>query len=219
MSKKILIIVPHADDEIISFGGYIIDELSKGSEIHIRIAAIGGEHRLQNEMVRFGEFTSVMNELGLPKDNYSFYSRGTDAKLSELGRCKLTTLIDNTIDTIKPDEVLTCYPSTHQDHKFLYECFMASMRLRDGFMPKKVLFGEYPFILTSIGLPFNGKYYHPLSEETLNKKIDLFYKYESQVRPSPSPLGERGIRILATTRGLECGSDYAELFYVYRIIE
>ena len=46
--KKILVFAPHADDEILGCGGYLIHESKKGSNIRICIATIGGENKLQN---------------------------------------------------------------------------------------------------------------------------------------------------------------------------
>jgi len=43
--------------------------------------------------------------------------------------------------------------------------------------------------------------------------------YKTQLRPSPSPLGSRGLEILAITRGLECGHKYAEKFYLQKLIK
>lgn len=207
--KKILIIAPHADDEILSFGGYMINQIAEGAEVIVRIGTIGGTHILQPFKERFAEFESVMNALGVT--DYDFMYQDADAIMDSIPTKELASKIDNLIDTIHPDEVFCCYPSVHQDHKAIFDAFMVSMRLRDGFLPNFVAFGEYPFILTATSVPFNGKFYHPLSREVLDKKIKLFELYKSQLRKSPSPLGSRGVKILATTRGLECGQEYAEI--------
>jgi len=216
MHKKILIIAPHADDEILSFGGYLIDQINLGAEITVRIGTIGGKHYLQKRVVRLDEFHSVMNELGIT--DFAEFFPNKDAELDTIPQKELASKIDKILDEVKPDEVFCCYPSTHQDHIAIYNAFMISMRLRDGYMPKLVALGEYPFILTSKTLPEGGSWYHPLSEDTLNKKIKLFEMYASQLRPSPSPLGSKGVKILAQTRGIECGSEYAEKFYLQKLI-
>jgi len=216
--KKILVIAPHADDEILSFGGYLIDQIIKGSEVHIRIGTIGGVHHLQKFDIRFKEFISVMEGLGIPSERYKYYFKNKDAEMDTIPIREITTKIDNDLDQIKPDEVFCCYPSVHQDHIRVFNAFEASMRLRDGYMPPFVVLGEYPFILTSYSIPNGGKFYHPLSKETLDKKIELFLRYKTQVKPKPSPLGESGVIQLATTRGFECGYNYAELFYLQKMV-
>jgi LmbE family N-acetylglucosaminyl deacetylase len=216
--KKILIIAPHADDDALGFGGYLIDQIAEGAEVHVRIGTIGGKHRLQNYENRMEEFKNAMRFIGVPDDNRNFYFKNFDAEMDTIPIRDIATLIDNDFDTIKPDEVFCCASSTHQDHIQMYNAFMVSMRLRDGFMPSFVALGEYPFILTSYDYPNGGKFYHPLSPKTLEKKIEYFLHYKSQVKPKPSPLGEVGIKMLAKTRGFECGHDYAELFYIQKLI-
>lgn len=218
MTKKILVIAPHADDDILAFGGYLIDEIAKGAEVHMRIGTIGGVHKLQNFDVRIKEFESVMEGLGIPPERYSYYYKGYDAEMEKITIREIATKIDADLDSIRPDEVFCCYPSTHQDHIRMHQAFMVSMRLRDGYMPPLVAFGEYPFILTSMDIPNGGRWYHPLSQETLSKKVELFLRYKTQVKPSPSALGERGVIQLASTRGFESGVEYAELFYIQKIV-
>lgn len=216
MHKKILIIATHADDDILSYGGYMIDEIAKGSEVHVRFGTIGGVHKLQNHEVRMAEASNVMSSLGV--NDWGVYFHNKDAELDMVSQREIAVKIDADLDELRPDEVFCCYPSTHQDHISLYNAFMISMRLRDGFMPSFVALGEYPFILTSKTLPEGGSFYHPLSEDTLRRKIELFEMYKTQLRPAPSPLGSRGIEVLAQTRGIECGHKYAEKFYLQKLV-
>jgi len=165
--KHILIIVPHGDDDILSFGGYMIDEISNGSIIHMRYGTVGGIHKLQDHDTRMKEVESVMNMLGITDWNIYFHNK--DAEMDMISQRELATLMDNDIDKIKPDELFCCYPSTHQDHIAIYNAFMITQRLRDGFISPLVALGEYPFILTSKQIPDGGFWYHPISEYTMKK--------------------------------------------------
>jgi LmbE family N-acetylglucosaminyl deacetylase len=216
--KKILFIYPHADDEVLSFGGYIYDMIKEGHEVHMRCLVIGGSHRLQNRDIRFNEHYDALSTLGVDISKLQVWYENLDALMDTVPIVDIATKIDNALDTIMPDEVFCTYPSFHQDHIQLYKAFMISMRLRDGFMPSTVALGEYPFILTSLDTPSGGKLYHPLSEETFKVKCKAFECYKTQLRPKPSPLGVNGIEVLATTRGLEIGKQYSELFYLQKMI-
>jgi LmbE family N-acetylglucosaminyl deacetylase len=194
----------------------MIDEINKGSIIHMRFGTVGGKHRLQNYDTRMDEVASVMNSLGI--EDWKVYYKNKDAEMDTIPQRELATMMDKDIDEIRPDELFCCYPSVHQDHIAMYNAFMITQRLRDGFIPGLVALGEYPFILTSKQVPEGGFWYHPMSEETLRRKIELFEMYKTQLRPAPSPLGSRGVEVLATTRGLECGHRYAEKFYLQKLI-
>jgi LmbE family N-acetylglucosaminyl deacetylase len=215
-----LIIVPHPDDEVLSFGGYMIDQLSEGNNIVLSVMCIG--HNNESYKKRNDELHSMVNAL---RDIHS-ETKGKitlvtntdklDGVLDRYPTNYLVSDIDKLIDEYKPDVLMSCYPSSHQDHRTLYNAVQSSLRLRDGFMPKKVAFGEYPFILPSLELPSGGKWYHVMSNVTFKQKCDLFRLYKSQFKKSPSPLGINGIKVLANTRGLEIGETYAELYYIQK---
>lgn len=213
--RKSLLIVPHPDDDILSFGGYIITELAKGNDVRVLVMAIGGPNSKASFNTRYEEFVNVMNFLGVK--SYDYYSEGKDGLLDTVPSSKLTSWIDYQIEQYQPDNILTCYPSTHADHIALYKAFQASMRLKEGHLPSLVAFGEYPFILTSLELPTGGRMYLPMTEKVFNKKCEAFKLYKTQLKSPPSPLGVDGIRILSETRGLECGYQYAEMYYVQRL--
>ena len=94
---------------------------------------------------------------------------------------------------------------------------MASLRLRQGFMPRFVALYEYPFILNQNINISGGLWYHDITD-SLDEKIEIFNVYKSQIKPAPSPLNPEGIRQLAMVRGTECSVKYAELFYLQKMI-
>ena len=61
--SKILVIAPHADDEVLGVGGYLLHESIKGSEIRIVYAAIGGKDCRQDAEKRLREVADVCNSL------------------------------------------------------------------------------------------------------------------------------------------------------------
>lgn len=60
--KKIMVIAPHADDEVLGCGGYLLH--NKGCQILIVIATIGGKDKRQHYETRIKEFSNVCDELG-----------------------------------------------------------------------------------------------------------------------------------------------------------
>lgn len=212
--KKILVLAPHADDEVLGCGGYLLHESKKGADIRIVIATIGGIDKRQNLEDRINEFEKVCERLNA-KGDVLFY--GYDAMLDEFKARDLTSKIDEIIDEFKPDEVFLNYKSRHQDHIKLYDCALASFRLREGWMPKLIVLYEYPFVSDGLDIVVGGKMYHNISDN-IEEKIGLFELYESQIRKSPSPLNADGIRKFSAFRGIEAGVEYAELFYVQKMI-
>lgn len=214
LRKKILVLAPHADDEVLGCGGYLLHQIEQGAQVCIVIATIGGTDKRQIEDVRENEFFNVLDELGA-EGKVLFY--GKDAMLDTLPAFELTSRIDTIIDDMHPDEVFLSYKSRHQDHIKLYDCALASFRLREGYQPKLIALYEYPFVQDGLEPVKGGKMYHDITD-VIDKKIELFNLYKSQVRHSPSPLNGDGIRKFASFRGIESGLEYAELFYIQKMI-
>lgn len=215
--RKTLVIAPHPDDDVLSFAGYIITEKAKGNKVYLSVMTCGGPNSKASYEERLKEFEEAMTFLNV--DYFEVWKPNFDGLLDTIPNSQITTYIDSMIEKWKPDNILTCYPSTHSDHIALYNGFQASMRLKEGHLPNLVAFGEYPFILPSLTVPTGGKLYLPMTEKVFKRKCEAFKIYKSQQKKSPSPLGIEGIRILSETRGLECGHKYAEMYYVQRIIK
>lgn len=212
MGKRILVIAPHADDEVLGCGGYLLHQRDLGAEIRIVIATIGGKDKRQQFWVRNKEFNSVCETLHA-KGKYLYPNK--DAILDTELSFDITTRLDKEIDEFRPNEIFVNCLSRHQDHIKLYHCAMASLRLREGYKPDFVALYEYPFSTDSFELPNGGKAYHDISDN-IEEKVSLFNHYVSQIRQTPSPLNERGIKSLASVRGVEAGVEYAELFYIQK---
>ena len=85
--KKILVIAPHADDEVLGVGGYLIHEAAKGAEIYIAFGTIGGVNPKQRYEERIAEFASVKKLIPIKKD-YVFF-KGMDAQLDTLSSLEI----------------------------------------------------------------------------------------------------------------------------------
>lgn len=212
--EKILVIAPHADDEVLGCGGYLYSEMLKGSEIVLLIGTIGGINPSQTSSVRYDEFKEVCRSL---KANGKVIIDGKDAELDTVSSNDIVGRIDQEIRVFKPTKVFVNYSSHHQDHKKTYECAMAALRLKEGYMPPFVALYEYPFVNGVIGSIDGGRLYHNITD-TISHKCRLFSHYGSQAKSSPSPLNEDGIKALAKIRGVECGVGYAELFYIQKMM-
>ncbi len=214
MSKRILVISPHADDEVLGCGGYLASQRDMGSEIHIAYATIGNSEKSPGEQERIQEAARVCERLHA---SHQILIENHDGELDMVPMRFFVSCYDGIFDTFRPDEVFVNYPSWHQDHKKVYDSAMAALRFRRGFMPRFVALYEYPFILNQNIHISGGLWYHDISG-CLDEKIDIFNIYRSQIKSPPSPLNPDGIRQLAMVRGTESCVKYAELFYLQKMI-
>lgn len=212
--KKILVIAPHGDDEVLGCGGYLLQQSKEGAEIHIILGTIGGTDKRQSFAVRLTESKAVAERI---KAHLVYLYPNMDALLDTLPSRDIITRLDEEIDKVRPDEILVNYRSHHQDHIKMYDCAIASIRLREGYSPRLVALYEYPFVTDGMDLIKGGKMYCNITD-VIDEKVSLFNLYASQIRQTPSPLNEQGIKKLASIRGMECGMEYAEKFYIQKMI-
>lgn len=215
-NKKILILSVHPDDEVISFGGLISHEISLNHEVYVHLFTLGGPCSNVPSEVRLKEFKEVMDFLKVTK--YTISGIDLDGRLDQLPNCELTSMIDNLVNEIKPDEVYCSSNSEHSDHNALYRAFLGATRIKSGFQPKLWAVGTYMFSDQTLSSFDGGKMFQPLNERDFNNKCEAFKLYKSQFKPSPSPLGIDGLRIMAEYYGMLCGVKYAELYYQLKYI-
>lgn len=205
--KKILILAPHTDDGELGCGGSIAKFCASGKEVYYvafstcrqSLPADLPADTLKNECLKA---TAV---LGIQSSNVLFFD--LDVRNFPQRRQDILEEMINLNKTIQPDLVLT--PSgndIHQDHSTIHA---ESLR---AFKNCSLLGYE---------LPWNNKNFRTdlfirLSEKETGKKITALKEYRSQTHRNY--MQEEFIRSLAKVRGVQCNSEYAEAFEVYRSI-
>mgnify|MGYP001213661646 FL=1 len=218
--KKILVLAPHADDEILGCGG-TIDKYSKlGSKVYVSIltnANIGAEElfsknlikKIRNEALQANELLNVKNlnfsELPAPRlDQYPIY--------------KISNLIQKKIKKFKPDTVfIPSEKDIHTDHKIINQAALVALRPINEHKVKLILayetLSETHWMNTNSNT-FSPNHFERLNSKNIKQKKKSFSRYKSQLKKFPHPRSLKGIDILANFRGMQICSEYAEAFEV-----
>ncbi len=110
-------------------------------------------------------------------------------------------------DQIKPDMVLLPAASdVHQDHQVIHQEGLRAF--------KNTTFAGYELPWNNYS--FRTNFFMKLSEKEVNKKIEALQSYQSQSHRNY--MQQDFIRSLAKVRGVQCNSDYAEAFELYKVI-
>ena len=224
MKNKILILAPHADDEILGCGGFISKYSKQNCHITVLIltnANIGAPQIYSTEDIKkirdeskkanalIGTNKLIFENLpGLNLTNYPFY--------------KITNIIDEYLVKINPEIVLI--PSNndiHDDHKIIFKAAKVSMRPNEKRNIKKILSYEVASETewNEDGKSFNPNYFVNLKKYNIDNKIKAFLKYNSQVKKFPHPRSKEVIINLSKMRGSQSFSEYAEAYKVEKIID
>lgn len=205
--KKILILAPHTDDGELGCGGSIAKFCNEGKEVHY--AAFSSCQKslppgLAPDTLE-KECKAAVKELGMDTGKLLFYnfdvrdfSQKRQEILEELIRLK---------KYIQPDLVfIPCASDIHQDHQVIHN---ESVR---AFKHCAVLGYELPWNQNR----FSPTLFIKLSATDIDKKVRSINTYQSQTHRNY--MQEDFIRSLAKVRGVQCNSELAEAFEVYKII-
>jgi LmbE family N-acetylglucosaminyl deacetylase len=217
--SRVLVIAPHADDEVLGCGGTIARLAEWGCSITVLVMACGGiRHRhlpLQTSLQdRVVEFTASCNVLGISPAPILYPEM--DMALDTIPQTKLVERLDIEIERLEPQMVLLPQSDANGDHHATYTAAMAALRPGAHRCVRQALAYE-----TTVGFWSGSANMHWLYvdiTDQLERKIAALKCYRSQLRPLPHPASLEAVRHRAQVAGLECGTSAAERFKVLRIV-
>ena len=223
MKKNILIIAPHADDEILGCGGSISKYSKLGYNINVLVltnANIGAPDLYTAKHIKLirDESKKANKIIGTKK---LYFENLPALNLNQYPTYKISNTIENYILKIRPEIVFI--PSAndiHEDHKKIFHASKVALRPKKKTNLKKVLSYE---VLSETEWNENEKSFSPnyfvqLSKSDIKKKIKAFLNYSSQVQKFPHPRSVEAIYSLSKIRGSQVFMDYAEAFRVEKIL-
>lgn len=224
MKKKVLILSPHADDEILGCGGFISKYSKKGHVINVLIltnANIGAPEKYsEKEISKIRAESRKANHLIGTKN--LFFENLPALNLNQYPMYKISDTINEYIANIKPEIILIpSYNDINEDHKIIFKAAKVATRMNKKNNLKKILSYE---VLSETEWNENEKSFSPnyfldLSKSEINQKIKSFLKYKSQVKKFPHPRSKEGILYLSRVRGSQVFMKYAEAFKVEKIVD
>jgi LmbE family N-acetylglucosaminyl deacetylase len=220
--KRILILSPHADDAELGCGGYMARMIDReGAKVLVALMTVGetaSRHAgLISESERHREFCASMALLGA---EHTVLSHGMNGQMHMVPMRDFVCQLDDLQEEFKPDTVLLPLPSSHQDHKYVWEVGLACTRPTAAkHRPDFIAAYEYPVSNWGDGAEFSvgrgGLYVNV--DDHLQSKISALKEYVSQMRGPGHLISIEGAIALAKLRGLEAGCNYAELFHILRV--
>ena len=224
MKKKILILSPHADDEILGCGGFI-SKYSK-ENYHITVLILTNANKGAPEIYSIKEIKKIRDEAKIANNFIGtkklIFENLPALNLNNYPIYKISNIINKYIAYINPEIVLI--PSIndiHSDHKIIFQAAKVSMRSNKQSNLKKILSYE---VLSETEWnenekSFNPNYFVSLEKSDISNKVKAFLKYKSQVKKFPHPRSKESIVNLSKVRGSQVFMKYAEAFKVEKILD
>lgn len=227
--EKLLIISPHADDEVMGCFGLINRIKKGGGKVFVQVLSLGGFQKFEGiritkedwkkEVLKVSKFLNIDDyQIAHYEDEIIHIDIMPQQELIELleFRSKIA------ISKIKPTIVaIPTIFSTHQDHTQAYRVSIAALRphsQKTSYLPHLVISYESPeyyfwSAATEFG-KFSPNFYIHLTKNDIDKKIKAMNIYKTQTREDQRD--GSSLDALARIRGHEIGLDYAEAYHIHR---
>lgn len=222
MTKRILTVAAHPDDEVLGPGGTLIRHRQEGDEVYCLILGEGimsresGTKKEKDNLLKDAHRAAKL--IGFKESHFTHFP---DNEFDTVSLLKITKEVERVIATIKPHTIYTHHEyDLNIDHRLTFQAVLTASRPCNSDCPREILTFE---TLSSTEWQRKGqKTFNPSMyvdvTDFIEKKIEAMRAYTSEIRDYPHPRSADGIRILAQYRGLESGLRFAEAFSVIRKI-
>lgn len=221
MSKTILVISAHSDDEVLGCGGTIARYTKSGDKVHLVFMTNGvGSRNSKIEGVEYRKRASEESAAILEVTSIQQFDF-PDNKMDTVALLDVVQAIEEVIDKLRPEIIYTHHISDlNVDHQVTHKAVITACRPLPDFCVKEVYAFE---VLSSTewsasGVkPFSPNVYIDITDY-IDIKKQVLEVYSTEMREPPhSRSVENAIRLNAL-RGSSVGVDYAEAFELIRMI-
>ena len=221
MTKKVMVIVAHPDDEVLGCGATIARHSDQGDEVTLLVMADGETSRDDSDLnteERSEGLYSAAKILGI---NEVYAEKFPDQQMDTIPFLEIVRSIENKICECNPSIIYTHHGGDlNLDHKITHQAVMTACRPQ----PDSLVDSIYTFeVLSSTEWASNAeKQFRPLRacdiSDYLDKKLAALECYKKEMREFPHPRSIEAVRCLAKIRGSQYGVDAAEVFSIEREI-
>jgi LmbE family N-acetylglucosaminyl deacetylase len=219
MKSKVLVIAPHADDEVLGVGGTLLKLKEIGSSINWLLVTSPNKNlnwNIDQLNKRKDEINEISKRIGF--DNV-YKLKLPSSSLDTIPFGQVVKDINEVIKDLKPNEIFIPHNAdVHTDHGIVHKASISSSKSFRHPYIKRILVYE-TLSETEFGLdrsnPFHPNLFVDISNY-LDKKIELMKIYSSEISDFPFPRSIDSIISLAKFRGSTAAYKAAEAFQILK---
>lgn len=223
--KNVLVVAPHADDEVLGCGGSIAKHVRSNDTVYVAImtnAAIGAPELFDVktlELVR-AEALASHKTLGVKK---TFFYDFPAPQLEQYPQYKIANVLNS---LIKEKEIDIMYiphkGDLHLDHGVIYNASLVAARPLPGQTVRHIYayetLSETEWGHPTVDAVFIPRYFNVLNDNDFAIKIKAMECFSSQLKVFPNTRSIKAIEHLSALRGAYVGTNNAESFDIIRSI-
>lgn len=219
MSKNILIIAPHPDDEVLGCGATMAKYASLGHKVYVLIATRGTKKMYADDKIE-----NVRNEalrahkiLGVSE---TFFLDFPAPELDTVPLWILSGEFSNIIQKVAAEVLyLPHRGDIHNDHKVVFDAGLVAARPLQ-FCTVNQIFAYETVSETEWAIPSGNEVFIPNTYENVTDffeiKLQAFQCFASQIKDFPNPRSLQNLTALANYRGATVFYEMAEAFSLIR---
>ncbi|GGO85157.1 PIG-L domain-containing protein [Marinobacterium nitratireducens] len=221
MSKRVLVVAAHPDDEVLGCGGTIARHVAEGDTVHVLFIADGVSSRGEGkeELVKREQAAFKAHKiLGVAEVSYLGLP---DNRLDSLALLDVVQYVEKVINAFYPNIIYTHhFGDLNVDHCIAHQAVMTACRPLPESSVREIFAFE---VLSSTDWatpqinPFIPNHYVDISKY-LELKMEALEAYSLEMRDIPHSRSIDHLDILARHRGQSVGCFAAEAFSVIRLI-
>ena len=224
--KKVLVIAPHADDEVLGCGATISKLTKQGDNVYVLIAtnaSVGAPELFPADIIRQVRSEALAAHKILGVKETAFLELPAPA-LDQYPRYKISNEIAAVIKKFAADTVFIPHRGDcHKDHAIIHECAMVACRPLANCSVKRVYAYE-TLSESEWGEPVAADAFVPTKYVTYTDgefavKLEAMGCFKSQLYPFPASRSLGAIEALAKYRGCTVSAERAEAFEILREID
>ena len=219
MSKNILVVSAHPDDEVLGLGGTLKHHTVIGDSVSILIIASIGSTRYDKKTIQLIKNSALKSANHLGIDDVRF-SDLNDQMLDSLPLITITKQIEKVINDVKPHIIYTHhFGDINRDHQIVHDATLTAARPYSTPFVEKIISYETPssteWSNTSIEKCFTPNMFTDISI-FLEDKLKAVSEYSTELQPYPHPRSLEALENRAKYWGSIIGVRAAEPFVLVR---
>ncbi len=229
MSKRVLVIAAHPDDEVLGVGGTIVRLVENGFEAHVLFATTGITARYADQEAYADsiqtQITQLKRDVASTKEilgiHTHYFLEYPDNRLDTVALMDLTHSIRGIVQEVQPKIVFTHHHGDYNwDHRIVFEATLMACRANAGETYPELLYAYEVLSSTERNLQnaafgFFPNVYVDVTH-SIEQKIAALQCYSTELGKYPHPRSAEAVRNKALCRGSEVNMKYAEAFHLIR---
>lgn len=228
MSRTVMVVAAHPDDEVLGCGGTMARHAAEGDRVVCVILGEGATSRHATREEGLDEEAGTLREL-LGSAACAAEILGTarletfgfpDNRFDDVPVLDLIKALEPIFDEEQPEVVYAHHAGdVNVDHVAVHTAVLALCRQLPATALRELCFFEVPssteWQTPAVARPFVPNWFVDISG-TVDRKIAAMEAYTEEIRPFPHPRSSEALRALATWRGASVGVAAAEAFVLGR---